>query len=52
LTYAEMVLGLCERFHVLPSQVEAEDVGLLRMLTIRDLGTPGQDGPGTDPYPG
>ncbi len=34
------MLGLCEMFHALPSQVLAEDAGLLRMLRVRELGTP------------
>ena len=29
-----MILGLCARFHCLPSALLAEDVGLLRLLTI------------------
>jgi hypothetical protein len=31
------VLGLCDRFHVLPSQIEREGAGLLRMLTIEAI---------------
>lgn len=31
-----MVVGLCERFHCLPSQLYAEDVSLLRMLRVLD----------------
>lgn len=27
-------MGLCERFHCLPSQLLAEDVSLLRMIQI------------------
>jgi hypothetical protein len=33
-----MVLGLCDRFGCLPSQVLAEDAGLLRYLRIEHLG--------------
>lgn len=36
LTWAERVIGLCDRFHVLPSQVLAEDAGMLRMLALLD----------------
>ena len=36
LTWAETVIGLCERFHVLPSAVLAEDAGMLRMLNLID----------------
>lgn len=31
------VLKQCDRFHVLPSQIEDEDAGLLRLLAIEDL---------------
>jgi hypothetical protein len=37
-----MILGLCEKFHALPSQVLAEDVELLRMLAIRERGNPSE----------
>jgi hypothetical protein len=33
------VLGLCDRFKCLPSQLEKEDAGLLRLLKIEELGT-------------
>jgi hypothetical protein len=36
LAWAETVIGLAERFHVLPSAVLAEDAGLLRMLNLID----------------
>jgi len=39
MTTARTVLGLCRQFHVLPSQVLAEDVELMRMLAIEDRGT-------------
>ncbi len=39
------MLGLCEMFHALPSQVLAEDAGLLRMLRVRELGTPARREP-------
>jgi hypothetical protein len=33
-------LRICDRFHVLPSQVLREDASLLRLLRIEQLGTP------------
>jgi hypothetical protein len=36
LTWAETVIRLAERFHVLPSAILAEDAGLLRMLNLLD----------------
>lgn len=41
-----MVLALCERFGCLPSQLMREDAGLLRLISIVNLGTPegGDDG--------
>ena len=33
-----MILGLCERFHCLPSQVLAEDASVLRLLHVYELG--------------
>jgi len=38
LQYAEIIDGLCQRFSCLPSQVLAEDVGILRMLDIVSQG--------------
>lgn len=35
-----MILGLCERFHCLPSQLDQEDARLLKLIRIRHLGTP------------
>jgi hypothetical protein len=32
-----VVLGLCDRFHVLPSELLAEDCYLLRLLLIEKL---------------
>ncbi len=32
------MIGLCERFHCLPSQLMKEDAALLRGLKIVDLG--------------
>jgi hypothetical protein len=37
------VLRICDRFHVLPSQVLAEDASLLRLLKIETLGTPREE---------
>jgi hypothetical protein len=37
------VIGLCDRFHKLPSEVLAEDASLLRLLEILRLGTPEQE---------
>ncbi len=33
-----MVLGLCERFGCLPSQLYAEDAEIFRLLAIEELG--------------
>jgi hypothetical protein len=41
-----LILGVCDRFHVLPSAVLAEDASLLRLLRIEELGTPPQEAPG------
>lgn len=43
-----MVLSLCERFGCLPSQLREEDVELLRLLKIVQLGTRAQTGNGED----
>ena len=40
-----MILGLCDRFHCLPSQVLAEDAELLRLIHIQSIGTPPQTPP-------
>lgn len=43
-----MVLGLCERFHCLPSALEEESAEILRLVTIHGMGTKqkgSQDGP-------
>lgn len=40
MTYAQVVLGLCDRWHKLPSEVLAEDARLLRLLDIERLGRP------------
>lgn len=41
-----MILGLCERFHCLPSALEEESAEILRLVTIHGMGTK-QDGPKT-----
>lgn len=35
-----MILGLCDRWHKLPSEILAEDAALLRLLAIERLGIP------------
>jgi hypothetical protein len=39
-----MILRLCDRFHVLPSQVLAEDAEVLRLCRVEALGRPAVDG--------
>jgi hypothetical protein len=39
-----MILGLCERFHCLPSALMAEDSSLLSLVAIEDMGRPPRDG--------
>ncbi|HSE44761.1 MAG TPA: hypothetical protein VLA89_05480 [Gemmatimonadales bacterium] len=34
-----MVLGLCERFHCLPSALDEESAEVIRLVTIHALGT-------------
>lgn len=34
---ARLILGLCDRFHCLPSQIYEEDAELFRMLTIEAM---------------
>lgn len=38
-----MIVGLCERFHVLPSQLEEESAELLRLVAIVQMGTKQED---------
>src|SRR5690349_19057812 len=38
LVEAEMIMGLCERFGCLPSQLLAEDAELLRYLELESMG--------------
>ena len=52
LARAELIVGLCDRFHCLPSQLLEEDWELLRMLELVELGRPddeGDDGDGEGP---
>lgn len=37
------MLRICERFHCLPSQLMAEDAGLLRLLRLEELAGPDLD---------
>lgn len=39
LLWAETVVGLCDRFHCLPSALEKEDVSLLMALAILKEGS-------------
>jgi hypothetical protein len=39
LAEAELVLGLCDRFHCIPEVAEEMDAGVLRLLKIEELGT-------------
>lgn len=41
---ARLVLGLCERFHCLPSEVLAEGTDMLRLLTIEKLAEKEREG--------
>lgn len=41
-----MVVGLCERFGKLPSELEDEDAEILRMMRIIELGTKQEEGDG------
>ena len=42
LTNAEMILGLCDRFHKLPSEIENEDAELLSLIAITQLAQPSE----------
>lgn len=41
-----MILGICDRFHKLPSQVLAEDVELIQLLRIEDEAGLREEAPG------
>ena len=38
-----MMIGLCERFHCLPSQLDKEDAEFLRMIDIYDRAHPEEE---------
>lgn len=38
------MLAICDRFKCLPSQALAEDASILRLLKIKHLGTPREEG--------
>ena len=38
------MIGLCDRWHKLPSEVLAEDAGLLRLLDVYDQGHRDEEG--------
>lgn len=38
-----MIIDLCQTFGCLPSQLLAEDATLLRLIAIKQLGTPEHD---------
>lgn len=42
MSHAQLVLGLCDRFRCLPSQLYAEDAELLRLLRIVQLAEGGE----------
>lgn len=37
-----MIIGLCERFHCLPSQLREEDASLIHMLMVLKRGRPAE----------
>jgi hypothetical protein len=39
---AELILGICDRFHKLPSEVYREDASLMSLLAIEALAKPPQ----------
>jgi hypothetical protein len=45
LAEADLVIGLCERFHCLPSQLYQEDASILRLLAIHQKGHPEREDP-------
>lgn len=46
-----MIIGLCERFKCLPSQLENEDASFVRMVSIRDMGQPPETKGGGQEWP-
>lgn len=47
---ADLIIGLCDRFHCLPSQLEEEDISILRLLTIYHRGHKDDEPPSSDEY--
>jgi hypothetical protein len=45
-----VIIGLCERFHCLPSQLYAEDAEFFRLLNIHRRGNPGKNEEVSGPY--
>jgi len=41
-----MILGICDRFHCLPSQAIDEDAGIIRLMKIQELSQPVNAGGG------
>jgi hypothetical protein len=39
-----MIIGLCDRFHCLPSQLMEEDLDIIRLLKIVALGSQQEEG--------
>ena len=35
-----MIIGLCDRWHKLPSEIRREGAGVLRLLAVEALGRP------------
>jgi hypothetical protein len=44
LIHAELILGLCDRFHCLPHEAEALDASVIRMLQLEEMGRRQDDG--------
>lgn len=45
---AEWLVGMCERFHCLPSQLAAEDAEFMRQVSMVDMMRPDDDGSGDE----
>lgn len=39
-----MIIGLCDRWHKLPSEIRREGAGVLRLLAIEQMGRPDPEG--------
>lgn len=48
---AEIIVGLAERFHVLPSKVLEEPVEILRLIVLADMAKPPEKAQAPDPDP-